>query len=52
MMTTNDEPLATLDDVAAERPLAPERVRQMPPEALKPLRLVLAGDFIGRAAIL
>jgi RNA polymerase nonessential primary-like sigma factor len=48
----DNQPYATLDELADELQLTRERVRQMQLEALKQLRQALAADHIGRDAVL
>jgi RNA polymerase nonessential primary-like sigma factor len=48
----DNQPYATLDELAEELHLTRERVRQMQLEALKQLRQALAAEHIGRDAVL
>jgi RNA polymerase nonessential primary-like sigma factor len=48
----DNQPYATLDELAEELHLTRERVRQMQLEALKQLRQALASEHIGRDAVL
>lgn len=48
----DNQPYATLDELAEELHLTRERVRQMQLEALKQLRQTLAAEHIGRDAVL
>jgi RNA polymerase nonessential primary-like sigma factor len=48
----DNQPYATLDELAEELQLTRERVRQMQLEALKQLRQTLASEHIGRDAVL
>jgi RNA polymerase nonessential primary-like sigma factor len=48
----DNQPYATLDELADELRLTRERVRQMQLEALKQLRQALAAEHIGRDAVL